>query len=151
MTGPASQIPVFDPDDIARIAEMLATAGLETFELSGPDGERLFIKISQPRSLTEEQNAGPPRSQEALADTCVAVRTPYFGILSYTHPLRDAPFAPVGSRVRSGDVVALLTLETLQIPVPSPADGEVIGITAQEGELTGFGTEIMKIRPASPA
>lgn len=42
MTGSAAQIPSFDTDDIASIAGMLAQAGLESFEISGPDGTRLL-------------------------------------------------------------------------------------------------------------
>ncbi|MFT8898218.1 MAG: biotin/lipoyl-containing protein [Acetobacter sp.] len=152
MTGSASQIPSFDTDDIACIAGMLAQAGLETFEISGPDGTRLFIKTSQPEPQSETRHTQPPPSQKTEASgTSFAVKTPYFGVLTFTHPLRDAPFAPVGSHVKTGDVVALLTLETLQIPVVASVDGEVIEITAQEGELTGFGTEIMKICPTLAA
>ncbi|BCI65977.1 biotin/lipoyl-containing protein [Acetobacter aceti] len=152
MTGSAAQIPSFDTDDIASIAGMLAQAGLESFEISGPDGTRLFIKTSKPEPQFETQHTQPPLSQKTdAADTCFAIKTPYFGVLTFTYPLRDAPFAPIGSHVKTGDVVALLTQETLQIPVVASVNGEVIEITAQEGELTGFGTEIMKIHPTSVA
>lgn len=152
MTGSASRIPAFDTDDIASIAEMLVQAGLETFELSGPDGARLFIKTSQAKPQIEARRIPSLPSQETdTVDNCVPVKTPYFGVLTFTHPLRNTPFASVGSHVKAGDVVALLTLETLQIPVMASVDGDVIEITAPEGELTGFGTEIMKIRIDSDA
>lgn len=114
MTGSASQIPSFDTDEIASIAGMLAQAGLESFEISGPDGTRLFIKTSQPEPQSETRHTQPPLSKKTnAANTCRAVKTPYFGVLTFTHPLRDTPFAPVGSHVKADDVVALLTLETL--------------------------------------
>ncbi|NHN89250.1 biotin/lipoyl-containing protein [Acetobacter conturbans] len=155
MTGTPSLLPSFDsvshPDDIGRLADLLVEAGLETLELSNQDGSRLFIRVSQPQSVQDERpssslHTGTPTH---VHDTTVSVKTPYFGLLSYTHPLREEPFAPVGSTVQRSDVVALLTLETLQIPVLAGADGEVMEVTAQAGALVGFGTEIMKIRPIS--
>lgn len=152
MTGTSSLLPSFDsvsdPDDIGKIADLLVEAGLETLELSNQEGSRLFIKVSQPQSCQHEQSPSSA-PQVSAPETAVSVKTPYFGLLSYTHPLREEPFAPVGSRVQKDDVVALLTLETLQIPVLAGADGEVTEITAQAGTLVGFGTTIMKIEPAS--
>ncbi|PYD74661.1 biotin/lipoyl-containing protein [Novacetimonas pomaceti] len=134
------------PEDIERIAQWLAQAGLEGLELSNAAaGLKLRIRVGQGAVPC----VAPPRD-DAGADArvgTVAVTAPYFGHLCLAHPSRDASFAPVGGRVGKGDVVALLRLDTLLLRVVAPVAGTVTEVAGQPDALLGYGAEIMRIRP----
>ena len=151
MNNTPKLIPAFDtlpgPDEIAQIAGWLAEAGLESLELSNDAGVRLLIRVPQAAEAAEGQAGIPAPAQLAEVAETVAVTAPYFGHLCLTYPLRDAPFAPVGARVSRDDVVALLTLGSLQLPVRAPVGGEVVDVVAQPGALLGYGAKILEIRP----
>ncbi|MBY4640154.1 hypothetical protein K6L44_09175 [Gluconacetobacter entanii] len=136
-----------DPDQIVQMATWLAQAGLESLELTNEAAGlrlRLCVEQAAPGVAPPAPVAAPP--PDGGAGT-VAATAPCFGHLCLTHPLRDAPFAPVGAKVAQGDVIALLTLETLQLSVVAPVTGTVTEVVAQPGVLLGYGATIMHIRP----
>ncbi|GBQ87457.1 acetyl-CoA carboxylase biotin carboxyl carrier protein [Gluconacetobacter johannae DSM 13595] len=150
MTGSSKLIPDLDtlPEiaEIGQIATWLAEAGLESVELSNCMGGRLRLSVAQAPSAVGQGMIAQPVPQPAVAEL-VAAKAPFFGRLCLVNPLGEEAFAPVGSTVRKGDIVALLTLETLQVPVTAPIDGEVVEIVGQAEDLVGYGTEILMIRP----
>ncbi|GAB6968783.1 hypothetical protein JCM25156A_28210 [Komagataeibacter kakiaceti JCM 25156] len=150
-TRPEQLVPAFDrlpePEQIARMATWLAQAGLDSLELANEAaGLKLRIRVGQVAMGTTSAPIVAPAAPQA-GTTTVAVKATYFGHLCLTHPLRDAPFAPVGAKVGQGDVVALLTLDTLQVPVPAPVAGTVVEIVAQPDALLGYGAVILHIQP----
>lgn len=153
MSNPSELLPDFntlpEPEEISQIATWLSEAGLESLELSNDTGTRLRIRVAQAAADTAEISSVPACPAEPVAGVgTVAVSAPYFGHLCLDRPMGDGAFAPVGSMVRQDDVVALLTLDTLQVPVRAPVDGKVVEIVATPGALLGYGTEIMTIRPS---
>lgn len=147
---PEHLLPPFEklpaPEEIERIAQWLAQAGLEGLELSNAAaGLKLRIRVGQdavPCVVVPRDGAGVDGGVGT-----VAVTAPYFGHLCLAHPLRDAPFAPVGARVGKGDVVALLRIDTLLLRVVAPVAGMVMEVVGQHGALLGYGAEIMRIHP----
>ncbi|WP_010509375.1 biotin/lipoyl-containing protein [Komagataeibacter europaeus] len=143
-------VPHFDrlpePEQITQMATWLAQAGLDSLELTNEAaGLKLRIRVGQADTGLPAAQAAAPQAHAGAGH--VAVRTPYFGHLCLTHPLRDAPFAPVGTKVAQGDVVALLTLDSLQVPVTTPAAGTVVDVVGQPGALVGYGATVMHIQP----
>ena len=154
MSNPSELLPDFntlpEPEEISQIATWLAQAGLESLELSNDAGTGLCIRVTQAAAGAAEIPSVPSSPAEPVAGAgTVAVSAPYFGHLCLDRPMGDGPFAPVGSMVKQDDVVALLTLDTLQVPVRAPVDGEVVEIVATPGALLGYGAEIMTIRRPS--
>ena len=136
-----------DPEQIVQMATWLVQAGLETLELTNEAaGLKLRVCVEQAATGTAPapQAAVPP---SVTIPGTVAVTTPYFGHLCLTHPMRDTPFAPPGTKVAQGEVVALLTLDTLQVPVVAPVAGTVTDVVAQPGAVVGYGATVMHIRP----
>ncbi|MBE7728747.1 biotin/lipoyl-containing protein [Komagataeibacter sp. FXV3] len=143
-------VPHFDrlpePEQIAQMATWLAQAGLDSLELTNEAaGLKLRIRVGQAGTAPPAAQAAAP--QEDAGAGHVAVKTPYFGHLCLTHPSRDTPFAPVGTGVAQGDVVALLTLDSLQVPVIAPVAGTVVDVVGQPGALVGYGATVMHIQP----
>ncbi|GBQ64124.1 biotin/lipoyl-containing protein [Komagataeibacter swingsii] len=147
---PEQLVPPFDrlpePEQIAQMATWLAQAGLDSLELTNAAaGLKLRIRVGQAAPVPPAAQAAPPQADAGAGR--VAVTTPYFGHLCLTHPLRDAPFAPAGTRVAQGDVVALLTLDSLQVPVTAPVAGMVVDVVGQPGALVGYGAPVLHIQP----
>ncbi|WP_323989803.1 biotin/lipoyl-containing protein [Nguyenibacter sp. L1] len=133
-----------DIAEIGRIAEWLAAAGLTFLELSSGPGSRLRISVD-PNPVPAAPATSPALPSGAAGS--ILAKAPFFGRLCLRHPSRDDPFAPVGATVRQGDVVALLTIDTLQIPVTAPVDGVVTDVLEQPDTLVGYGADILAIRP----
>jgi len=145
MSTVENQVPVFEgipsSDDLARIADLLVQAGLETIELSDGKGARCFLRVDAPASAAHVPTSATPSAAVETAQTDVAVKAPYFGILALTE------LAEIGTLVRQGDVVAQMRIGTLQIPVTVPVEGTVVEVVGQDGVLTGYGAVVVRIEP----
>jgi len=145
MSTVENQVPVFEgipsSDDLARTADLLVQAGLETIELSDGKGTRCFMRVDAPASAAHVPTSDfSPVLAEGM-QTDIAVKAPYFGVLALTD------LAEIGTLVRQGDVVAQMRIGTLQIPVTVPVEGTVVDVVGQDGVLTGYGAVVVRIEP----
>lgn len=131
-------------DETAQIIAWLRSAGLDSLEVTA-EGHSFKLVLNQ--TAFPKRTAVEISESFSKHDDIVAVRSPYFGILSLLRPMQDVPLAPVGSAVTVGDTVALLTIGAMQISIPAPCNGTVTEILAQDGDLTGYGTTILTVQP----
>ena len=110
------------------LAALLAASDLSEIELRGP-GIHLHLR-----------NEGGRVSDVA---TATAIRAPAIGHVLWRHKLHAAPLAPPGTRVRAGQIVALLQIGPLLRPVLAPADGIVGAPCIEAGTLAGYGTPLL--------
>lgn len=145
MSTVENQVPVFEgipsSDDLARIADLLVKAGLETIELLDGKGARCFLRVDAPASAAPVPTSDAPLAPVEAMQTDIAVKTPYFGVLELTD------LAEIGTLVRQGDVVAQMRIGTLQVPVTVPVEGTVVDVVGQDGVLTGYGAIVVRIEP----
>ncbi|MFT8521875.1 hypothetical protein [Gluconobacter oxydans] len=145
MSTVENQVPVFEgipsSDDLARIADLLVQAGLETIELSDEKGARCFLRVDAPASASPVPTSDAPLAPVEAMQTDIAVKTPYFGVLALTE------LGEIGTLVRQGDVVAQMRIGTLQVPVTVPVEGTVVDVVGQDGVLTGYGAVVVRIEP----
>ncbi|GBR48295.1 hypothetical protein [Gluconobacter roseus] len=145
MSTVENQVPVFEgipsSDDLARIADLLVQAGLETIELSDGKGARCFLRVDASASASHVPTSGVPSAPAEAMQTDLAVKAPYFGVLALTE------LAEIGTLVRQGDVVAQMRIGTLQVPVTVPIEGTVVEVVGQDGVLTGYGAVVVRIEP----
>ncbi|WP_317214189.1 acetyl-CoA carboxylase biotin carboxyl carrier protein subunit [Gluconobacter sp. GP1] len=131
--------------ETAQIIGWLRNAGLDSLEVTA--GERSFKIVLSPVSVPATTALQGPASRPK-GDEPVAVKSPYFGVLSLLRPMQDAPLAPVGSAVTAGETVALLSIGPMQISVTAPCAGTVAEVLTQTGDLTGYGTTILTLIPS---
>jgi acetyl-CoA carboxylase biotin carboxyl carrier protein len=85
----------------------------------------------------------------------ITVAASSVGVFRHGHPLRAAPLAPPGTRVRAGDPLGLLRIGALLIAVVAPRDGVVDRMLAADGALVGYGAPLARLRvdpePPPPA
>ncbi|MFT8802223.1 MULTISPECIES: acetyl-CoA carboxylase biotin carboxyl carrier protein [Gluconobacter] len=133
-----------DVGETAQIIGWLRNAGLDGLEVTA--GERSFKIVLNPVAIPEAA-AFQISEETPERDDTVAVKSPYFGVLSLLRPMQDVPLAPVGSAVTTGDTVALLSIGPMQISVTSPCTGTIAEVLVQDGDLTGYGTTILTVIP----
>lgn len=73
------------------------------------------------------------------------IHAPGVGLFLTRHPLRDAPLADPGRRVRAGQTVALLRIGLLLRPVTAPAAGHLGPALAEEGVMVGYGIPLFHL------
>lgn len=138
------------PDDTWRqIASWLAATDIEHFEIDEPG---LHVRMS--RGASGDQWEADPAGNSpasvaptpfALAATTVVANAPCAGVFLDRHPLRAAPLARPGERVRAGDVIGLLKLGQVLAPVLAPVGGVMVGARCAPGDLVGYGAPLMEI------
>ncbi|MBS1102884.1 hypothetical protein JK202_07615 [Gluconobacter sp. Dm-62] len=148
MSTMENQVPVFEgipsSEDLARIADLLVQAGLETIELSDGMGARCFMRVPAPApALVSGAQVATAAAPVEVPSSDIAVKAPYFGVLALTD------LAEIGTVVRQGDVVGQMRIGTLQVPVTVPVEGTVVDVVGQEGVLTGYGAVVVRVEPAA--
>jgi acetyl-CoA carboxylase biotin carboxyl carrier protein len=133
-------------DHIEQISAWLAEAGIDHFELSGPNRRLRLARAGRESSGPDDVFLEIDLAEAGIgADHRFTVNAPAVGILLHQHPMQEMPLAPCGSRIRAGQTVALLQIGALLLPVSAPRDGTVIDQLVQQGALVGYGTGIIEL------
>lgn len=148
MTKPLS-LPIFEnlpnTEEIVQISQWLNEAGLNSLELSNTHGTRFRICVETAKNPAEsslQQNI--VATQQVSTD--ISITAPYFGHLLLCNPVTMETFAPIGSSVCKGAIVAILQIDDLTLPVTASDNGTVVQILAKDGDLVGYGQPILKIQ-----
>ena len=151
---------------IRELVKLLENSSLTVLELEEADSRIRLEKGKDTRyegpALFDAGTAGPgaqplPAPGQALpmappgADGTVdfnrlkEVKSPLVGIF-YAAPSPGAePFVAVGSRVKKGDVLCVVEAMKLMNEITAEADGEVVDVCAQNGQVVEFGQILFKL------
>jgi acetyl-CoA carboxylase biotin carboxyl carrier protein len=133
-------------DHIEQISAWLTEAGIDQFELSGPNGRLRLGRAGREHGAPGDAAAEIDLAEaEIHAQLSFTVNAPAAGILLHRHPMRESSLAPRGSRIRAGQTVALLKIGALLLPIDARQDGTVTDLMVQHGALVGYGTEIIEL------
>lgn len=131
-------------DHIPLLAAWLAETGLDSLDLSGPEGSVSLRRGSG--SAPGLTPAPTPRDEiDGAAETFV--RSPGIGAFLRAHPLRDEPLVEDGATVEAGQILALLRVGAALFPVRATASGVLAAVLREEGALIGYGDPLFDIRP----
>lgn len=132
--------------DLRNVAQKMRRSGLSQIEIGG-NGYRVRLKFD-PTSValpvgeapTPSPAAAPPDAQTAI------LRASMPGTVWLWHPSNGQPFAPPGSTVKQGEVLALLKVGLIYLPLLSPADGAVDALRVAHGESVEYDSAILTLR-----
>ena len=147
---------------IRELVRLLESSGLSVLEIEEAD-LRVRLEKGQTAGLAQPVPAALPQAVPAalpvetapapapVADGTVdfnrlkEVKSPLVGIF-YAAPSPGAePFAGVGSRVKKGDVLCVVEAMKLMNEITADADGEVIDVCVQNGQVVEFGQILFKL------
>ena len=147
---------------IRELVRLLESSSLSVLEIEEAD-LRVRLEKGQTAGLAQPVPAGLPQAVPAalpvetapatapVADGTVdfnrlkEVKSPLVGIF-YAAPSPGAePFAGVGSRVKKGDVLCVVEAMKLMNEITAHADGEVIDVCVQYGQVVEFGQILFKL------
>ena len=147
---------------IRELVRLLESSGLSVLEIEEAD-LRVRLEKGQTASVVQPVPAALPQAVPAalpvetapapapVADGTVdfnrlkEVKSPLVGIF-YAAPSPGAePFAGVGSKVKKGDVLCVVEAMKLMNEITADADGEVIDVCVQNGQVVEFGQILFKL------
>ena len=147
---------------IRELVRLLESSGLSVLEIEEND-LRVRLEKGQTAGFAQPVPAALPQAVPAalpvetapapapVADGTVdfnrlkEVKSPLVGIF-YAAPSPGAePFAGVGSRVKKGDVLCVVEAMKLMNEITADADGEVIDVCVQNGQVVEFGQILFKL------
>ncbi|MHA6180543.1 acetyl-CoA carboxylase biotin carboxyl carrier protein [Pseudomonas mohnii] len=117
--------------------------------LAGAEIRRPGLQLVLKRCVDEVAAPVPVTAPEALkASDEQLLKTPGLGRLLLTHPQQREVLVSVGSRVESGQLVALLQVGDLLLPVRSHKAGRLAAVLTVCGTTVGFGEAFMRLDAA---
>ena len=147
---------------IRELVRLLESSGLSVLEIEEAD-LRVRLEKGQTTGFAQPVPAALPQAVPAalpvetapdpapVADGTVdfnrlkEVKSPLVGIF-YAAPSPGAePFAGVGSKVKKGDVLCVVEAMKLMNEITADADGEVIDVCVQNGQVVEFGQILFKL------
>ena len=147
---------------IRELVRLLESSSLSVLEIEEAD-LRVRLEKGQTAGLAQPVPAALPQAVPAalpvetapapapVADGTVdfnrlkEVKSPLVGIF-YAAPSPGAePFAGVGSRVKKGDVLCVVEAMKLMNEITADADGEVIDVCVQNGQVVEYGQILFKL------
>ena len=147
---------------IRELVRLLESSSLSVLEIEEAD-LRVRLEKGQTTGFAQPVSAALPQAVPAalpvgtapdpapVADGTVdfnrlkEVKSPLVGIF-YAAPSPGAePFAGVGSRVKKGDVLCVVEAMKLMNEITADADGEVIDVCVQNGQVVEFGQILFKL------
>lgn len=147
---------------IRELVRLLESSGLSVLEIEEAD-LRVRLEKGQTAGFAQPVPAALPKPVPAtlpvetapapapVADGTVdfnrlkEVKSPLVGIF-YAAPSPGAePFAGVGSKVKKGDVLCVVEAMKLMNEITADADGEVIDVCVQNGQVVEFGQILFKL------
>lgn len=143
-------------DEVKKLIYILEESDLSVLELQTADGQKIHLeKPSQgvqasavPTSVqqTVVSAAPAPAPQASANDSEKSIKAPIVGVF-YTAPSPDSePFAPVGKKVKKGDIVCIIEAMKCMNEIQAEEDGEIAQVLINDGDLVEYGQPLFKIK-----
>jgi acetyl-CoA carboxylase biotin carboxyl carrier protein len=157
--------------DVAEILRVLEESSFDTLELD-MDGVQLRLRRSgAPEREAAHAPGAPPlaaplrtasgsapatRHMAAAAalpaaaapeDGAVSVPAPLLGIFYRAPKPGEPPFVEVGGKVQSDTIIGIIEVMKLMNTVRAGAAGEIVAISAPNGDLVEYGQTLLWVRP----
>ncbi|MCK1281080.1 hypothetical protein IVB46_38255 [Bradyrhizobium sp. 61] len=116
---------------ITAVVDLMRRHGIDTFELSSPDGT---IKLSFEPIVNADAHDGLAPSTHAEAGL-VEILSPGVGTFVARHPAMSGDFVAIGETRQEGECVALIQSGRIYRPVVAPFTGAIVKRLASPGDV----------------
>jgi len=146
--------------DVAEILRVLEESSFDTLDLD-MDGVQLRLRRSgAPPARESASPAVAPRARAGAAETkpvapiptapepgAAPVPAPLLGIYYRAPKPGEPPFVEVGDRVQAETIIGIIEVMKLMNTVRAGVAGQIVAISAPNGELVEYGQAILWVRP----
>lgn len=140
-------VEMMDIAELETLIAMLDGAGLASIEIAdGRQSLRLVMETGEGAGVVLADSHDPT---EFADPNPVVVRAQLPGTFLVRHPLRPAPFAPIGDRIGAGDILGLVQVGPIYSPVTAPVAGTVKHVLAETPSPVQFGAPLFELTPAA--
>jgi len=155
--------------DVAEILRVLEESSFDTLDLD-MDGVQLRLRRSgappardsAPTLAAAPRDVAQPRAAKAAAPVstatpasnagapepgALAVPAPLLGIYYRAPKPGEPPFVEVGDRVQADTIIGIIEVMKLMNTVRAGVAGQIVAISAPNGELVEYGQAVLWVRP----
>ena len=155
--------------DVAEILRVLEESSFDTLDLD-MDGVQLRLRRSgappardsAPTLAAAPRDVAQPRAAKAAAPALtatpapnagapepggLAVPAPLLGIYYRAPKPGEPPFVEVGDRVQADTIIGIIEVMKLMNTVRAGVAGQIVAISAPNGELVEYGQAVLWVRP----
>ena len=137
-------------EDIRKYASLMKELELTGLEIEMDGGK---VRMERSSGIASPQVAYQVAAEAPKADKTdeeeaagEPVTSPMVGVF-YSAPAENSePFVKVGTKVRKGETICIIEAMKLMNEIKAEFDGIVEAISAKNGQVVGFGTELFRIR-----
>ncbi len=133
---------------IRELAKILEESGLTAIEVS--EGE-IKYRLEREPAGTALSAPLPQAEPVQIEDESISFsgvtefKSPMVGVFYSAPSPESEPFVKIGQRVRKGDVLCIVEAMKLMNEITAEADGEIVDICVENGQIVEFGQTIFKI------
>ena len=137
-------------EDIRKYASLMKELDLTGLEVE-MDGSKVRLERGTASPAPVQTTYSVPAEDKSVKaaeaeEAGEAVTSPMVGVF-YTSPAENSdPFVTVGAKVRKGDTICIIEAMKLMNEIAAEFDGIVEKVSAKNGQVVGFGTELFRIR-----
>ena len=136
-------------EDIRNYASLMKELELTGLEIE-IDGAKVRLERGNGTAIPQSYTVAPeaPKAEKAEEKEAAgeAVTSPMVGVF-YSAPAENSePFVTVGAEVRKGETICIIEAMKLMNEIKAEFDGVVEAVSAKNGQVVGFGTELFRIR-----
>lgn len=136
-------------EDIRNYASLMKELELTGLEIE-IDGAKVRLERGNGTAIPQSYTVAPeaPKAEKAEEKEAAgeAVTSPMVGVF-YSAPAENSePFVTVGAKVRKGETICIIEAMKLMNEIKAEFDGVVEAVSAKNGQVVGFGTELFRIR-----
>ena len=116
----------------------------ETITLSSAPAQSVAVPVAAPAVAEEAKTESTPAPAEDKSGNIV--KAPLVGTF-YESPGPGKPvYAPVGTKVKKGDVLCIIEAMKLMNEIAAEVDGVISEVCVTNGQIVEFGTELFRIK-----
>lgn len=135
----------FCGNELADIVEIFGKHDIYSLETQMEDISVGIKKMPGTPGSPVKENETQETSEDDDDEQVIAVTSKYLGILHLNNE-KNAPYVKVGSKVRKGQVLAIIVTMNITNEVRSPEAGEIVSILEDDGKPVEYGQMLFLLR-----
>lgn len=145
---PSNNVPVVSAGNQVNSAANTASGTQNTNQNASGD-QTAVAQTDAAQADTAKSGQSVDASDEksdTVSENAVELKAPLAGVFYRAPKPGEKPYIEVGQTVKKGDTVGLMEAMKMISEIPSPCDGKVISIEAEDGKFAEYDSVIMKIQ-----